>query len=44
MILKIESQKLDLFRVYSSYDKSKTDALSFDEFKKLLGKIDKNLT
>lgn len=41
---KIEAHKVDLFTVYDSYDKNKDESLSFEEFTKLLAKIDSTLT
>jgi len=35
---------VDLFTVYDSYDKNKDESLSFEEFSKLLSKIDNTLT
>jgi len=41
---RIEQNNLDLFTVYDSYDKHHDQSLKFDEFNKLLLKIDPKLT
>jgi hypothetical protein len=41
---RIDEYNLDLFTVYDSYDKNHDQSLKFDEFSKLMLKIDSKLT